>query len=345
MKKVIALALTLALGLSLVACAPKAKEPEVVAPTFKTGVGTVTTVKPVDATADKDGSFQVNTTIVVATFDQDGKVVSATLDTAQQTAKVTSKGAVNGEIDLRTKVEKGADYGMVGSSAIKKELDAQYKALTDWMVGKTVAEITGMKTMDKGDGNHTAVPDIEDLKASVTITVGDCLAAVQKAFDNAIETKGAVAKTGLGTVISAKPVDATADKNGSVQITTTIVGASFDAEGKVVAAIIDAAQQEGKFTAKGVFEGEVDLRTKVEKGPDYGMLESSGIKKEVNEQYKALGDWMAGKTVAEITGMKTMDKGDGAHTKVPDVEDLKASVTITVGEYLDALVKAEANAK
>ena len=186
MKKVIALALTLALGASMVACAPKVEEkPVEVVPTYKTGVGAVISAKPVDATADKDGSVQVNTTIVVATFDQDGKVVSATLDTAQQTAKITAEGKVNGDIDLRTKVEKGADYGMAKVSEIKKEIDAQYLALTDWMVGKTVAEITGIKTLDKGDGSHTMVPDIEDLKASVTITVADQFAALAKAEANA----------------------------------------------------------------------------------------------------------------------------------------------------------------
>ena len=346
MKKVIALALTLALGASMVACAPKVEEkPVEVVPTYKTGVGAVISAKPVDATADKDGSVQVNTTIVVATFDQDGKVVSATLDTAQQTAKITAEGKVNGDIDLRTKVEKGADYGMAKVSEIKKEIDAQYLALTDWMVGKTVAEITGIKTLDKGDGSNTMVPDIEDLKASVTITVGDCFEALKKAEANAIPTSGVVAKTGLGTVVAAAPVDATADKNGSVEITTTIAGVSFDAEGKVVAAIFDAAQQKATFTTKGAFEGEIDLRTKVEKGADYGMAKVSEIGKEIDAQYKALGEWMVGKTVAEITAIKTLDKGDGQYTMVPDIEDLKASVTITVADQFAALAKAEANAK
>ena len=31
------------------------------------------------------------------------------------------------------------------------------------------------------DANHTQVPDVEELKASVTVTVGDYLASLQKA--------------------------------------------------------------------------------------------------------------------------------------------------------------------
>ena len=50
-------------------------------------------------------------------------------------------------------------------------------------------------------------------------------------------------------------------------------------------------------------------------------------------------------TVEEVVAMETFDRGDGSHTAVPAVEDLKASVTITVGAYLEALAEAETNAK
>ena len=53
---------------------------------------------------------------------------------------------------------------------------------------------------------------------------------------------------------------------------------------------------------------------------------------------------MVGKTVAEVTAMETFER-DPSHTAVPAVEDLKASVTITVGAYLEALAEAETNAK
>ena len=48
------------------------------------------------------------------------------------------------------------------------------------MTGKTLAEVTGMPTYER-DANHTACPDVEDLKSSVTITVGDYLKALEEA--------------------------------------------------------------------------------------------------------------------------------------------------------------------
>ena len=151
-------------------------------------------------------------------------------------------------------------------------------------------------------------------------------------------------KVGMGHGVSAKVTDATADKNGSVQVDNNMVGVALDAEGKILWAKIDVAQQKAAFDATGAKAGEVDCRTKVEKGPDYGMAGASSIGKEYYEHVAALGEWMVGKTVAEVTGMETYER-DASHTAVPAVEDLKASVTITVGAYLEALAEAEANAK
>ena len=69
---------------------------------------------------------------------------------------------------------------MKGVSGIGKEYFEQAKALTDWMTGKTVEEVLAMPTYER-DANHTACPDVEDLKSSVTITVGDYLKALEEA--------------------------------------------------------------------------------------------------------------------------------------------------------------------
>ena len=205
MKKFFALALTAALAISMVACssapASSETEPEV---TYNTGMGTVISVKPPneDAAEETGASAQVNTSIVVATFDSNDKIVSVTIDVAQQTAKFDLEGQPAGEVDLRTKIEKQGDYGMLKASAIGKEYYEQIEALEAWMTGKTLSEVVGMPTFER-DASHTNVPDVEDLKASVTITVQDYLAALQKAYDNAVECAGVPAKTGLGTVISA----------------------------------------------------------------------------------------------------------------------------------------------
>ena len=346
MKKVFALALAAALALSMVACGssePAAPaEPEV----FKTGMGTVisASVANEDVENEKGASAQINTNIVVATFDKDGKVVSATIDVAQQKAAFDMDGKLAGEVDLRTKCEKGDDYGMRGVSAIGKEVNEQYAALAEYFVGKTVEEIKAMPTFER-DANHTAVPDVEELKASVTITVADYVAALEEAYNTAIETKGVPAKTGLGTVISASVTeeDKENEKGASVQINTNMMAVALDENGVIVAAILDVAQQKAAFDLEGV-AGEVDLRTKVEKEGDYGMKGVSAIGKEYYEQAKAFTEWMVGKTVEEVLAMPTYER-DASHTACPDVEDLKSSVTITVGDYLKALEEAAAMAK
>ena len=342
MKKVIALALSVVMALSLVACGGEtAKAPA----KFKVGMGHNISAKMTDATADKAGSAQVDTTMLVAAFDAEGKVTSVSIDVAQQKLGVNADGttADAAKADIRTKIEKEGDYGMVGVSGIGKEYFEQIEALENWMVGKTVEEIVNMPVMDRGDGSHTHVPTDADLAAGCTITVKSYLDALQEAWDNAVEVEG-LAKVGLGQNISVKGTAATADKNGSVQVDTNMVGVALDAEGKILWGKIDVAQQKIGFDATGAKAGDVDVRTKVEKEGDYGMVGASSIGKEYFEQVKALGEWMVGKTVAEVTAMETFER-DPSHTAVPAVEDLKASVTITVGAYLEALAEAETNAK
>ena len=343
MKKVIALAMAAVMALSMVACG--GGETATAPAKFKVGMGHNISAKMTDATAEKAGTAQVDTTMLVAAFDAEGKVTSVSIDVAQQKLGVNADGttADAAKADVRTKIEKEGDYGMVGASAIGKEYFEQLNALEDWMVGKTVEEIVNMPVYDKGDGSHTHVPDVEDLKASCTITVQSYLEALQEAWDNAVEVEG-VAKVGLGQNISVKGTAATAEKNGTVQVDTNMVGVALDAEGKIVWGKIDVAQQKIGFDATGAAAGEVDVRTKVEKEGDYGMVGASSIGKEYYEQVAALGEWMVGKTVAEVTGMETYER-DASHTACPAVEDLKASVTITVGAYLEALAEAEVNAK
>ena len=355
MKKVLALTLTLALAISMVACSNAPAEstggeestPATTEATYKTGVGAVVSVSSTDESAEneKGASAQINTTIVAATFDGEGKVVSATIDVAQQKASFDMDGAVSGEVDLRTKNEKGDDYGMRGVSEFGKEVNEQHEALANYWVGKTVEECVYMPTYER-DESHSAVPDVVDLKSSVTITVQDYLAALQKAYDNAVETSGPVVKTGLGIVPSATVTDENAanEKGASFQMDTSFIVVALGENDTVVGAYLDVAQQKVAFDLEGKVSGETDLRTKNEKGDDYGMRGVSEIGKEVGEQHVAFSQWMVGKTVSEISGMATYER-DEQHTAVPDVEDLKSSVTITVGDYLKAFDKAVANAK
>lgn len=178
MKKVLSLVLVAMMLLSLSAVA--------LADTY--GLGVVTSIgssKP--ATADKDGAAQVDTTICFVVLGEDGKIKAVTFDVAQTKVAINAKGEITADLtaEQKTKVEKGADYGMQKASKLEKgEWFQQAAAFAEYCVGKTPEEVLGMKTMKKDD-NHLAVPDVEDVKTTVTIDVGGFLKALDKAVKNA----------------------------------------------------------------------------------------------------------------------------------------------------------------
>ena len=71
---------------------------------------------------------------------------------------------------------------------------------------------------------------------------------------------------------------------------------------------------------------------------------ASAIGKEWFEQIAAFEAYCIGKTVAEIQAMPTKAANE-SHPTVPDVADLATTVTIDVGGYIEALVKAASLAK
>ncbi len=153
----------------------------------KTGLGHVISIqKSKDATADEDGAAQVDTVMAAVTVDSKGKIVSVTIDTAQTIVPFNATGKLKADMneEQQTKVEKGANYGMIKASKIGREWYEQIAELEKWMVGKTIDEVKAMK-VKKVDDNHTHVPDEPDLTSKVTITVEDYIAAVEEAIKNA----------------------------------------------------------------------------------------------------------------------------------------------------------------
>jgi uncharacterized protein YggL (DUF469 family) len=301
-------------------------------PVYKVGVGSVTTIQPRAAVAETVGRVRVNTTFATVVLDKDGKFVSVEIDVAQNDGTFDVAGAIVKAEAAPTKKEKGAAYGMKGNSAIGKEWDEQVKALEAWMIGKTLAEVKALPLVD-GE-----IKDGEDLKSSVTITVTDYLAAVEKAVANAVELQN-VAKVGGASVTSIQPRAAVAETAGRIRVNVTFAAVALDKDGKVVATMIDVAQNDGTFDVAGAIVKAEAAATKKEKGDAYGMKGSSAIGKEWDEQIAALETWMAGKTLAEVKALPLVD-GD-----IKDGEDLKSSVTITVTDYLAAFEKAVGAAK
>ncbi|ABR50294.1 conserved hypothetical protein [Alkaliphilus metalliredigens QYMF] len=279
---------------------------------------------------------QVDTTMVAAGFDAEGKVVSVTIDVAQTKVDFDADVQLTSDKDgeFKTKLELGDDYGMKRASGIEKEWFEQAAALEEWMIGKTVAEIMAMELEENR-------PADADLITSATITVDTYLAALEEAYNNAVEVEAGAVKVGLGTEISiAKSKSAEGDNGALAQVDTTMNVVALDADGVVVGTIIDVAQTKIDIDVDGQIttDKDGDFKTKVELGDDYGMKRASGIEKEWFEQAASLEEWMTGRTIAEITAME-LEEGRPAET------DLVTSATVTVGGYISTIEKAAVNAK
>ncbi|HHX29482.1 MAG: hypothetical protein ACOX5Q_00510 [Bacillota bacterium] len=322
----------------------------------KIGLGHLTSIsKSTDLKVGEDGNpvppaGQVDTVITAVAFDADGRVVQVAIDTSQSKVAFDKDLGLATDVSVlgETKVEMKDRYGMKRVSTIQKEWFEQARELEKWMIGKTVAEIKAMKTMER-DPSHPHVPDVPELTSLVTITVQDYLAAVEEAYNNAVAVPEGGAKFGLGHVISLSSSKGYANVNGTetlplAQVNTTLAATLFDTDGKVVATILDTCQTKVTYDKDGkVTNRTADLKSKKELGEAYGMKRASTIGKEWFEQAEELEKWMAGKTVSHIRDMKLTAGGD--HPGVPDVAELKSLVTMTVGDYIAAVEESYANAK
>jgi hypothetical protein len=148
-------------------------------------------------------------------------------------------------------------------------------------------------------------------------------------------------KTGLAIINSvAKSTDA-GEKDGLAQADSIVVAVTVGADGKIVDCVIDMAQTKVNFNTSGELVTPLDatFKTKNELGAEYGMGKASSIGKEWFEQAAALADYVIGKTADEVKGIAVDEE------KHPTDADLKASVTVSIGGYVDAIVKAIANAQ
>ena len=325
----------------------------------KIGLGHITSIgKSKDLGKDKNGKEvlpvgQVDTVIVAAAFDKDGKIVNVTIDNAQTKVEFEKDLKVKSDVAAlaKTKVELGEAYGMKKVSKIQKEWFEQIAEFEKWAKGKTVEEVKALK-VKKVDDSHVAVPDVAELTSTVTITVEGYIAALEEAYKNAIEVKDGAVKLGLGHEVStAKSKGLGKDKNGKevlpvAQVDATMAATAFDKDGKVVATIIDVAQTKVSFDKDGkvTTDKAAEIKTKKEVKDGYGMKKVSKIQKEWFEQAAELEKWMAGKSIDEIKALK-VKKVDDSHVAVPDVAELTSSVTITVEGYQAAVAESFANAK
>jgi len=361
MKKLLVLFLVLTMSLFVfVGCSqekPAAETPAAEAPAtetpatetpatddaVKTGIAVISSIEKSKEEAEEDGLAQVDSVVVAVTVDNEGKIVKASIDSAQTKINFSKEGKITTDIAsvIKSKQELGTEYGVIKASKIGKEWNEQANALADYVIGKTVEEVKGIAVTEEG------VPTDADLAASVTIKIGDYIEAIEKAVANAQDLGAKSTDTlGLGVATTiAKSKDA-ADKDGVAQdglaqAYSYYTATTFNAEGVITSCDIEASQSNVNFTKEGKITTDLTapLKSKIELGDEYGMKKASKIGKEWFEQSDAFSKYVVGKTVEEVKGLAV--DADGHATDA----DLIASVTVGIGEFQETIEKAQANAK
>lgn len=302
----------------------------------KTGLAVITELsKSTDAGA-KPGLAQIDSTVVAVTVDGKGKIVKCVIDSVQSKINYDASGKLTTPKDTMfpTKTELGKGYGMTKASKIGKEWNEQAEALAKYVEGKTINEI---KVIAVDAGKH---PTGSDLKASVSMSIGGYIEAIEKAVAQAKEVGASSSdKLSLGvTTHMVKSVDA-GEKPGIAEGYSTYVAITKDSKGKVTSCLIDASQGKVNFNTSGKITSDIKARvkTKNELGEGYGMKKASKIGKEWNEQAAAFAKYVTGKTASEVANIAVNKDGHATGN------DLQASVSVSITDLKAAFAKAAAN--
>ena len=105
-------------------------------------------------------------------------------------------------------------------------------------------------------------------------------------------------RLGLGLYTTTAVTDATEDKDGQGQAAVTAAAVLVDADGKIVRAFIDCADNKVGYTAGGKAVANDSFTTKYEAGKEYNMVAYGGAVKEWYEQADAFCALIVGKTAA-----------------------------------------------
>jgi len=293
MKKFLAFILILSMAsMMLVSCGSKE---------YTLGIGAAVT---------NDGTTKVETTVASVVLDADGKIVACRIDALDFNTVGDDEGNVSVEANFTTKRELGDDYGMVKYGVSDKEWYTQAEYFEGVVVGKTVAEVSGIWA--QGD---------EELIAGCTIDAGGFVKAVVAACksEHKVSFKsGADIKVGLSVIGSGE------SKDGAVTYAAD-TAATVVAGDKVVAAVIDSLEATVEIDDEANATGFTYKGTKLEQGDNYGMVAYAGAVAEWYAQAQAFANTAVGKAPADVANLAT----EGI-----------AGCTIGVEGYHKALVKA-----
>ena len=357
MKRLPAIALSLALSLGLLAGCGTTAVVAVPAPTpsmvpteapaatpapadpssgeaVKTGLSLITSVgSSTSASAEGDGLAQADITLVAVTVGEDGVIDDCVIDAIQSKVNFDAAGQLITDLStpVASKNERGDDYGMRKASSIGKEWNEQAQAIADYVTGKTIDQVTGISVTEDGKAGDA------DLAASVTMSIGGYLEGIQQAVANAQHlgaSKGdTLVLTSTTSLTDSK--SASAEEDGLAQAYATVGAITMNGD-TITSMVIDAVQASVNFDTAGQITTDLTAAqpSKNQLGDDYGMRKASSIGKEWYEQAAGFAAYVTGKTPAEVSGIAVTEDGKAADA------DLAASVTISIGAFQTLVAKA-----
>lgn len=303
--------------------------------TLKFGVGTYAYRENVSDSLDgEDGKAETVVNIAAVLLDSKGRVVECAIDCIDYSLGFSANGKYIPVDNVLSKYEQGDSYGMKANSGIKKEWYEQVDAFVELIKGKSITDIKALVAQDK-KGNEDVI------NAGCTITVSEFVSAIERAVNNATDSKaskGNVLKIGtVSTQTGSK--DATAEDDGANRVDTAFTVVALDKD-KIVCAYSDALQSEVTFNSKGENTGKSgEITTKRDAGDSYGMsqhgqdLNKDGVVKEWYVQAEAFDNALKGKKSSEIVALV----GNNGY---PNESLQTAGCTIQISDMVKAAEKA-----
>lgn len=300
----------------------------------KTGLSLITSVgSSTSASAEGDGLAQADITLVAVTVGEDGVIDDCVIDAIQSKVNFDTSGQLLSDLTapVSSKNELGTDYGMVVASSIGKEWNEQAQALADYVVGKTIEQVTGIAVTEDGKAADA------DLASSVTMSIGGYLEGIQQAVANAQYLGASKGDTLVltSTTSLSDSKNASAEEDGLAQAYATVGAITMNGD-TITSMVIDAVQANVNFDVSGQITTDLSLpqASKNQLGDDYGMRVASSIGKEWYEQAASFAAYVTGKTPAEVSGIAVTEDGKAADA------DLAASVTVSIGDFQTLVDKA-----
>jgi len=319
MKKLIVLLLCLAMALSLVACGED-KDMSGSSPTAtdrKLGLGSVQSVTMTDT-----ANAGIKTTVAAVVLDKNGKITDCKLDEMSFTVTL-KEGIPQAVTEFLSKLERGDEYlptpeELGDNKTSNRSWEDQVEAFCDFVEGKTPGEVTGLAATD---GKSEQIPGCD-------LIITDFIQAVDHA---AMAAKGAAVdrEDDLELALSAAPGEGASQEKPAYTIEMAAVTMADD--GKITACMTDTLETE-LSVAQGIFDTVSGmLKTKRQKGDDYGMKVASPIKREWYEQADAFDTYAVGKTASQLSATPL-----GADGKTDSI----TGCTVSVSSVLKNVVKA-----